>query len=422
MENKTDRIILLKEFLITQMNHWILFPLYVMIVVQIGDITGTGTPHILLWLALGCLPFLLYFGRAKLRKFWALVLLHFAVILTMFLIPAENSSIRIFHLVIGIYYVVYSCYLWVVTTNGQDAKFYPLFAVALSVSMMFFLHYDEHTEWDGAYITALIVVLGIYFLIYYIEQYQSFLIVNNNSAGHIPTTEMFRSGIGLVMAYTGIGAVALFLISNVNWLTGILNIFQKIIYFILSIIVTLFFGNAGELLEPSGESMAETGGLPSDDLKTFWLWEVLEFLLTIVIIAAIIILFIKALLFVIKFIRNKLNNLPRSTQNLSAESIRDVREKCEIVRNKERKVNLPFLLLNPKDRIRHLYKKRILSSRDAFLQGDEDRFLNRYTARESSKILEKDDLALIYEKARYSNEECSSEDVKQMRNACKLYK
>ena len=58
MEAKTERIVLLRELLVTQMNHWSFFPLYSMIAVIIGDIAGTGKPHISLWLV--CFAFLCY--------------------------------------------------------------------------------------------------------------------------------------------------------------------------------------------------------------------------------------------------------------------------------------------------------------------------------------------------------------------------
>ena len=42
-----------------------------------------------------------------------------------------------------------------------------------------------------------------------------------------------------------------------------------------------------------------------------------------------------------------------------------------------------------------------------------------YTARECADIMETTEAAGIYEKARYSPFECTAEDVKKMKNACK---
>lgn len=421
MKTKTQRISLLRELLVTQMNHWVLFPIYSILAVVLGDITGTGKPHMLLWLVLGIAPFSLYLGRCKLKKFRSLFALHFCVVLIMFLLPAENIVFRIFYGLIGIGYAVCSCYLWSATANRQDVKVYPLLTVLSYVICLYALHIQGHTEWDTAYVILLILVLGIYFVIYYIEQYQNFLTVNNSSAGHIPASEMFRSGMGLVLGYTGIGTVALILFSNREWLRRILNIFKKLIISFLNLILSLFPDTAEDIAEEIPEETLEVVGDASGIFaeETFWFWEVLEYVIMFAVLVLLIFALIKLALFLTRFIKEKLKGFSADKSKTPEEEVFDVREKCDIVKNqKNRNRRFPFLNLSPTERIRSYYKKRILSSRSDFPQGSEDK-LNLYTARESSKILEREKLADIYEKARYSNQECDSEDVRRMKEACR---
>lgn len=421
MKNKSEQIALLRAFLVTQMNHWIFFPVYVTCMVMMNDIIHIGKPYVFLWLILGILPFLLYWGRQNLKKVWMFVLLHLGAVGVMFLIPAAHVAIKTVYVLVGVLYAVYSCYLFFKTPEKQDPKIYPLFSIGISLAMLYFLQHQGHDNWDGIYVAALIVTLGLYFIVYYIERYQNFLKVNHSSAGHIPATEMFRSGMGLVLGYTGIGVVILILISNIHWLKGILNVIKTVIYAFLSWLSSLFpKGNEASI--PEGATMQGITQMEpmeiQDDGKTFWLWNVLDYVMEIIIIVAIAIVTIKLLLFLYKLIKSKLKRTRFQEEANASGAVYDVHEDCGIIKKNDWNFKIPFIATNPKERIRQMYKKRILASQGVFTATDKSA-LNRYTARECEKILEREEFAAIYEKARYSNTECNHEDVKCMRNACK---
>lgn len=396
------------------MNHWAFFPLYTMLVVICNDVVGKGTPHVLLWLILGILPFLLYLGRRHLKKFVPLALLHLSVIIAMFLLPAEHISIRILYLLVGIGYVVYSCYLWASTTHRQDTACYPLLVIALFVTTLYTLHYQGHTEWDTTFVILLIAVLEIYFIVYYIEQYRRFLTVNDSSAGYLPASEMFRSGMGLVLGYTAIGILVMIFISNINWLQSIFHALKGIpvafIRMISSLIPRNTVGTTEEITEETLSAVEEME-FTEEIGESFWGWNILEYIVEIILLVLFLYVLIKAFVFLIRFIRNKLGSYHRGMERAPEEAVSDIHEKCDIIREKEHKSILSFLQMNPKERIRHLYKKRIQEAR--FERPD------RYTPRESGKILGRAEMASIYEKARYSKTECTGEDVKKMRHACK---
>ncbi len=424
MNFKHDRISLLCEFLVTQMNHWMLFPIYAMLGSIAGDFLGDSSPHLLVWLAMGIVPFVLYLERYLFRKLWQLISGHLAMILMVFLLPADHAFFRGFQTFVAVGYVIYSVYLWAVTTNKKDIKFHPILAVGLSVLMLVILQSQGHREWDTAFVIILIITLGLYFIVYYMEQYQIFLTVNSSSAGHIPAKEMFHSGMGLVLGYTGVGILLLIIISNFDWLRGILQGGKRLFAYLLAGFFSLFPKGTGSVIEKVEEVVVEEEepmNIMGGEYETFWLWNVVDVIVEIAFTALILFALVKGILFLVKFVRNKLSGAQFRRQKLSVnEDVVDVREKCDVIRSTEWKVNLPFLNLNPKERIRHLYKKRLLASKTAFSVGSTDvASLGRYTARESSRILNREELAAIYEKARYSDAECGSEDVKRMRNLCK---
>lgn len=421
MKVKKGRIMLLRELFVTQMNHWTFFPIYLAFVVILGDISMTGTPNPLYWLFSGAIPFLFYIVRIKLKFVW-MILLHMVVIGIYVILPSENIVIKLLQVAVALIYVVYSIALWAKERERKDGKVLPLLMVGISVVTMYLLHHQNHREWDSAIIISLIAVIGLYFMNYYIEQYQNFLTVNQSSAGHIPAREMFRSGIGLVTGYTGIAIILLIFVSNVDWLLAILNVGRVVLSFLIRGLQALFVSDGlpkeelaiNESSDMAGDMMAglETG-------EGFWLWQVLEYIIIFVFLALFVIVLFKCFISLVRWLRKKLKQPYVIKQDISPDDVVDVREKCEIIRDNQWRKDFRFWNLSPSDRIRHLYKKKILASQSSLAQANQHEKLNLFTARESGRILEREELAYLYEKARYSQEECNSEDVKQMKAACK---
>ena len=81
--------------------------------------------------------------------------------------------------------------------------------------------------------------------------------------------------------------------------------------------------------------------------------------------------------------------------------------------------------LDSKEKIRRIYKKKASSYKpNPLAEGaKEDNFslerLGFYTAREMEARMEGGAFATVYEKARYSNEPCTAQDVKLMKEACR---
>ena len=79
-----------------------------------------------------------------------------------------------------------------------------------------------------------------------------------------------------------------------------------------------------------------------------------------------------------------------------------------------------FDRLSAGERIRRIYKKEVWNGRHILLkEGDAAGRLNSMTARECGQGLRKQGLSDVYEKARYSKETCTAEDVKRARAAAK---
>ena len=96
----------------------------------------------------------------------------------------------------------------------------------------------------------------------------------------------------------------------------------------------------------------------------------------------------------------------------------DFREKCEIVKDKDRKISGLFTALSPRERIRKLYKKK-LTGASARMDAQDKDSLGFHTAREWESKLDLSGMAELYEQARYSNREITGADVKRMKDVWK---
>ncbi len=406
----------------TQMNHWAFLPLYLSAVVLGQNITNTGEAHLLLWCVFGCIPIIFYFLRRYVHKAVFFFVAHLAVIAVMLFLPASNMVVRIFYICTGVIYILYSLALWIKTKDGQDVKLYPLLSAGISFVMLFFMNRLNCDNWNNVCMTALIFVISSYFVIYYIEQYLHFLVVNQSSASHIPAREMFRSGLGMVSVYTLLGIIILVFTTHMTWMKGIVDGIKNVLFAILRFLFGLLPQQEGVAEETISAAENMQALIEMNDQKlsgeTGWFWTVVEYIMYIALVIAFAYVTVILLLKLFHFIRNRLGQrIVR--ENANQEEVFDVHEKLAVSRKKKNSPVNPFERLEPAARIRRMYRRKMLASENLLVREHNTEQLGRFTAREGEKILETTGLASTYEKARYSGEECTAEDVKRMRAACK---
>lgn len=429
---KSERLELIMEILTSQMNHWIFFPLVMtalgLFIKYSGTPADTG-PGFLLWAACGLIPVVCFLFRNYVERFWSFVLCHGTVIGGMVflatLLPVHSAILCV---VCGALYTLYSFMLRL----REDSSVYsdainPLTALGISVAANFMFHrQDGMPDWDRYYMFILIGVFACYLIIYYLKHYLSFLRVNKSSAGYLPAKEILRSGIGFVLPYTLAGALILILSLNVAWLEPILGGLKEGLKLVLRFLVRLLPNSGNEeepILSEDAGYAPEAGMVSLFPAETFWLWEVLEPLIFIVFICICAYGLIKAMKALVRFLREKFGSRPaKGGLNTGQESVYDIREKCIIEKRESagKEAGL-FQRFSPLERIRRLYKKRVLSSMTGGSKDRDREALNYMTARECGDRLALPDMADIYERARYSGGEATVEDVRQMKLACSGY-
>lgn len=405
---KQEKIILLKEFLITQMNHWALFPL----VVTAAGLTEMSYVPLWQWILCSLATFVLFLVRRYTNHFLILAASHVCVWGCFWFMPFPNLILKAVLMLYLTVYLLYSVFLRLRDGGRMDGNIHPGIAVAVTAGAFILQHYHGRADWDSFYVVSLILFIGLFFLHYYLERYLRFLAVNESSTGHIPEQEIFRSGLGLAAVYTAAGMLFLLLTSNIGWVRQIWLVFKRLLVWLLHFLPA---GTAAEEPMAAAEEPAQQGGglPPVEAGEPFWLWVLLEKLFMAAFFILIAAVALWGLFRLVKFLAARFR-VGLRVESPELEAVRDVREKCGIERRRTEKK--PFLaFLSPQERIRRIYKRRVWAARGELAGDGSPEVLNTLTARECGNKLEAEELAEVYEKARYSNEPCMPEDIKRAR-------
>lgn len=421
---KTKNIDLLCEVLTEQMNHWLLFPCALTIWGLAERYTGKVGLMILLWVLCGLFPFLFFIIRSRGYGFFKFMVLHLAVAvpvpLVLFLL--DRMILLYIYSACAVGYMIYSLLVYVNEDKPDTAPLHPVVGMLLSAVSILLLRYQNINGWDLYFMVPLVVALSLYALTLYIRQYMEFLAVNATSAGHLPAAEMFRSGFLLVSGFVLVGAVILLLCANIgNYDTLWMAIKGRI-----RALLRHLFSSQPTPPQPHSEDYApfmEPDMLPAEIMpqsaefsQPALIWHILTIVAYVVVSCFMAFCLIVFLFRMIQFLRLRFaRSLHRIKQEQESEPDLDVREKCGIERIPSKRRNLSELL-SPAQRIRRLYKKRILSSTQELTEGSH-RSLRVLTPRECGRRLEEEQMAQIYEHVRYSDSEATADTLRQMKNA-----
>lgn len=406
---KQERLLAFQDFLVTQMNHWLLFS----IAVTVLGLIGSERPLLWQWGLCSLLPLVFFLIRRYTDRFLLFFAGHALAAAALLVLPYRGWADKLLVSLYVIGYLIYSFYLRVKTEERLDEPLHPAFAVGIEAVALFLQHYQGNQEWDAYYVAGLLLFLGLYYIQIYLDQYHRFMVVNDSSTGRIPQKEMFKSGMTLAAMFAAGSVVLLLLTSNIGWVARIVSVLKML----LSWLVRLLFKNGGEEQEAVIEELTQTERaedmFPKEPAEPFFLWKLLEKLAFLLIYCAIIAL---AVFCIYKLITFLYEHFQRTVVHEQAvlEAGADIREKCQVERpKKERR----FLLgrLDARERIRRIYKKEIWAERRRLAAEDQQELLRVLTAKECGQRLDRQQLAQIYEKARYSDRECTAEDVKKAR-------
>ncbi len=405
---KNDGIRQLKEFIISQMNHWVVFTVAVAVMV----LGRAQRPILWLWLLCSLLPYVYYHIRDSISGVFSNLFLHglFAVFLGVLPCPdpLQAGLLR----VTAVCYMAYSLWIKSRKEDVSDIAILPILAAGIiAISYGVALKRGED-GWDLYFIFPLVVYVAFYFLQHYMERYLRFLSVNSSSAGKIPAKDMFRSGFGITGAFTALGVLFLLLVSGLGWLPQVADWLKGILVWLVRKLARE--GGNEEVAEiPEEIAAPDLSTMPAlEPTEPSMFWKVLEMILVFFVSVAMLAATIMGLIFVTRILMGKFRQVGKRREK-EVQDMEDVREKCQIDWSLHRK---PLLeRLTPRERIRRIFRKQVLIGKHVILQGRKSARLEVLTARECTDRLDQDLLGTLYEKARYSEEECTLEDIRALR-------
>ncbi|MBE7043796.1 MAG: hypothetical protein E7399_09970 [Ruminococcaceae bacterium] len=414
-----------QTLLITQMNHWII----ITAVMTVLGLFKEERTHLLLWFVFGIVPIMLFFVRESIRNFFLFFAIHMvlpvaAVYLTGLLL-SEDIVLRIILIALTVIYVIWSIVIRLKSKKNSENLIPPLVAICAMGILTLIENLQCKRGWEWYYLLMAILYLSGYFINFFMNNYLRFLSVNESSAAVMPEQEIFSSGMKQTVLFTIAGVLVLFLTANVKWVSYVLSWVGNVLLVVLRAFFSLFSKEESEevpvfvmqeQVAPDMSGLAEGG-------KSGLLWLILEKIIMTLVAVGIVALIVFAVVMFFRFLWNHFHEA-RKGEEQKIQKGRDLHEVCGIEKNAKETSTVWLPFLNNRDKVRKIYRKQILKNKNSIVGNHNMEDLERMTAKEccDKMPIEKDFadiLKKIYEKARYSPNDITSEDVKSMKTAGK---
>ncbi len=393
------------SILILFMNHWVVVSL-AMFFMSLG---GFETPYFGLWAFLFVLPVFLYFVRSYIHNFYLFFLIHIGLMIGVCSLPI-NIALKIVMAVMFLFYVALSIKTRL-SNAAEEVVFVPAASVGIIGAVYIFHDFLIRKDWGIYYILSLLLYLTGFFFYFFMSQYISFVSVNQNSASNIPEREIFLSGIKQTGIYVAGGIFLLLLGANMEWLGYLLGILKAGLAAVLRFLFSFIEYEAPEMnTMPREDGKGPDFGAFMEPGEPHPFWEFLGNVTMILVFAGLAVLLVVLVVKGYQYLK-KCFYAPKKPKEEKVKVNQDIRENIQMEGRENRTLNL-FSFLDNKERVRKIYRKRILKSKSSIIGDLNTNELQYFTAKECCDKISAQNLKQIYEKARYSGEEITFDEVK----------
>jgi len=396
-----------QELLIILLNH--------LVMISFG-ITAMGLLNqddheVWLWSLLLMIPLLYNWVKKRIHNFYLFFALHLAVPVGCLFVPVQIVP-KFLMILISIVYFVWSIKIGITGWGHGEAVLGPVLMTVILGVMLLIDTFCNQKGWESIYITIAIIYVAGYFMYAFTSRYLKFLVVNESSAANIPEAEILNNGFGQSFLYMAGVITLLVLTANVRWLSyidfwivsRITNIRSKLLGSFVSKIMEIEEGTPITLsTEQVPPDMIEVG---EEALSGMSLEKTAIICLALFVVGLTVFGIGKGFRYLWKeFHRDTLKDAKKDNNGI------DIREDCTIEKTKKEGNNW-FSFLNNREKIRKIYRKQVLNNKTAIIGDLEAEDLEYMTAKECCDKIAAEQLKKRYEKARYSVEEITSDDVK----------
>ncbi|MBQ8821431.1 MAG: hypothetical protein IJZ82_02200 [Lachnospiraceae bacterium] len=408
---RRSRIEIAKELIITQMNHWF----YISIALTALCLFNSTEPYMLLCICMGILPVYGFVLREKIKVFPLFLLLSVGPAVVFFILPLRDSYAKALMVVFAIVYAVYSIYLRTKTEKGLEAAISPVVAFCVSGGLFILQNSQREVPWDRYYILAAVVYFAGFLIQYFLTHFLTFITVNDSSASNIPERAIFETGIKQTILFTVAVTVFLALVGNIDWLASLLGQIKSVIVEFISKYLQFTPEQGADLSYIGTRLETGAGGFFDNPPEPALIWVILQYVAIVAVMGGLIAVACYAVIKGYQVLSKGFNKVQKGKEQRLAEND-DIHEQVEILRKEREKGKNIFDAFTITERIRKVYRKRMEKERFTLVKDGDLHSLSYLTAKESCERINAQGLMLAYEKARYSNANCTNEDLKAAKN------
>jgi len=368
-----------------------------------------GMPEAWRYPVYGAVPFVFYFLRKKVKILGFSIILHVAFLALMIYVSVVNEHSTVYGLV-SVVLFGYSVYIRTKCERMEDIPVAPAAVLTMIVIINISAMFAKNLQPGKALVIGTIIYTCSYMICYYLQSYEKFVVANRSSTGYMPEKLILKSGFSVVGIYT-------FLCGAVLSLCAYITEIQKFTRYVGRWIAALFVGmlNSAKRSEEQHEYVykeviIDYGMDGPMEGETGVIAQVLEY--AFIILALVILAIIVYVIF--RFIQKKFTEAVEEEMQTNSPHVADKVEVVERIKGKKLWDGFHFNQ-TPQEKIRKAFRNYINQMYKSNSEKAEGR-----TAREwlgfSDAIADdaREEYARIYEKARYSEEECTTADVKHM--------
>lgn len=413
---------LLKAFLATQLNY--IPALCVIFAIYFGILKQDPSEWKLALLAI--LPFGFFLIRRFVNNIILFFVLHVIWAVWPFLI-ASNLAEKIIFLLMAVVYFAVSVYFKVTKHISEDGVLYVAMTAILAV-VSYFFSASGSGENKAMNIAVLAIIYVVYFLIYeYFTGYINYIRNNEVSNQSIPKKHIFKTSISALVGFSTLFVGFSMLLLRVNWFSGVINkiraLIERFIIWLLSFAPeAMEQGSGGEGSQNVDEVYQNVSHLePKHELPP----EINEMVSNIVTVGAYIISVVAILALAYAIFRAIVAAFKVKHEE-NEEEVVLVKEKVTKINKKEREKKTKENYFSKDKKIRKMYedivwKKNLGPKPDKNEKAIVANRLSHQTPKEQCKyLLSGETIRRMYEKARYSGQAMTKDDVRAMKEICNL--
>ena len=375
------------------------------------------------WIIPAVLPFYYWILRQKTAYLSLFLLLHLPAALGMGIIGLNLPQHRYFwaaaYIVSAVVYTFNSIY---VRIRERKADSLPTgLAMTLAVISFFVSTYMKSDAGNNRILVFTLLYVFLWLMRTYVQRFENYLLTNRNAAGAMPERSILQISIQnvLMCSTAAVAALAVLIWSPVSgWLTEQAKKFGLLLLKGLAALISLLASDKPDeekLLEQAmSEGPQQLGEMVQAAEAPWWLQllEQLLYLLGIAIAVGVVVLIIIA---IARYLMEGFYEKRSYKKEVLVEGF--LEEEEHIGRKQENKQSrLPVLGGTPEQKIRRIFWKTVTAEYEQL--GDQKPDLSQ-TARQfaqkfsGDKAKEWEELAALYEKARYGKDSVTREDCRQ---------